>query len=105
MEEIRDEVRNWYLTYKQQTGKFPTIPSEDHGGSRVVIGRQSPLPGSSEGSHSTVAASVESNEPSLAKLFKNIALNLLQLQSYKKSIYFFRKPFDAQDHLFCQRNT
>lgn len=62
MEEIRDEVRNWYLTYKQQTGKFPTIPSEDHGGSRVVIGRQSPLPGSSEGSHSTMTASVESKK-------------------------------------------
>lgn len=61
MEEIRDEVRNWYLMYKQQTGKFPTIPSEESGGSAAVVGRQSPLPGSSEGSRSTAPPSIESN--------------------------------------------
>lgn len=60
MEEIRDEIRNWYLMYKQQTGKFPTIPSEEHGGSRVMIGRQLPLPGSSDGSRSIAGASVDS---------------------------------------------
>ena len=60
MEELRNQIRNWYLTYKQQTGKFPSIPSEELGGSGAVIGRQSPLPGSSEGSRSTAPASVDS---------------------------------------------
>lgn len=65
MEEIRDEVRTWYLMYKQHTGKFPTIPPDESGGSAVVIRKQSPLPGSSEGSRSTAPVSVDSKNISL----------------------------------------
>lgn len=61
MEEIRDEIRNWYMLYKQQTGRFPVIPSEEHGGSKMIMKCQSPLAaGSSDGSHSTFATSFDS---------------------------------------------
>ncbi|XP_060864173.1 dynein regulatory complex protein 11 isoform X2 [Metopolophium dirhodum] len=38
-EDIRDEVRAWYMGVKSQTGKFPDLPSEESGGSAVIYTR------------------------------------------------------------------
>lgn len=60
IQEIKDQVRKWYVSYKQRTGKFPEIPSDDSGGSAAIIGRYSPLMYGSETSKSTIHQSPES---------------------------------------------
>lgn len=40
-EEIADEVRKWFKEYHEKTGKFPEFPSEESGGSRYLLSRQS----------------------------------------------------------------
>ncbi|CAH0389071.1 unnamed protein product [Bemisia tabaci] len=40
MEDIKDQVRSWYMSYKAQTGKFPDLPSEESGGSALIFSRQ-----------------------------------------------------------------
>ncbi|XP_075224915.1 dynein regulatory complex protein 11 [Lycorma delicatula] len=56
-EDIRDEVRTWFMTYKAQTGKFPDFPSEESGGSALIFSRQGT---ESEISKSTAPSSKES---------------------------------------------
>ncbi|KAF4533179.1 hypothetical protein B566_EDAN001721 [Ephemera danica] len=54
--EITDEVRNWLMEYKNETGKFPDFPSEEMGGSALMFGKQGT---ESEVSKSTVGSSRE----------------------------------------------
>ncbi|RZF48213.1 hypothetical protein LSTR_LSTR006180 [Laodelphax striatellus] len=56
-EDIRDEVRNWFMSYKNQTGKFPDFPSEEAGGSALIFSRTVT---ESEISKSTAPSSKES---------------------------------------------
>ncbi|XP_047113172.1 dynein regulatory complex protein 11 [Schistocerca piceifrons] len=58
-EEIADEIRNWYIEYEKETGKFPEIPSEESGGSALIFQRQG---AESEISKSTTASSVKSKK-------------------------------------------
>lgn len=37
MEEMTDEIRAWYMEYKNQAGKFPDFPSEESGGSALLF--------------------------------------------------------------------
>lgn len=37
MEDMADQIRNWYMQYKNQSGKFPDLPSEESGGSALLF--------------------------------------------------------------------
>ncbi|EEB19297.1 conserved hypothetical protein [Pediculus humanus corporis] len=37
IEDMIDEIRSWYMHVKNQTGKFPEIPSDDSGGSALIF--------------------------------------------------------------------
>nr|XP_014288223.1 IQ and AAA domain-containing protein 1 [Halyomorpha halys] len=37
MEEMADQIRSWLMGFKQSTGKFPDLPSEEAGGSALVL--------------------------------------------------------------------
>ncbi|KAK6634163.1 hypothetical protein RUM44_004771 [Polyplax serrata] len=37
IEEMTDEIRAWYMQFKNQTGKFPEIPSDDSGGTAFLF--------------------------------------------------------------------
>lgn len=56
-EDIADEIRNWFQEYKEKTGKLPDFPSEDAGGSRIILSRQGT---ESELSRSSAVSSKES---------------------------------------------
>ncbi|KAF6203130.1 hypothetical protein GE061_003545 [Apolygus lucorum] len=58
MEEMGDEVRAWFMGYKDQTGKFPDLPTEEAGGSALIFSRQGQA--ESERSKSTAPSSKES---------------------------------------------
>ncbi|XP_077281208.1 dynein regulatory complex protein 11 isoform X2 [Temnothorax americanus] len=64
-ENIRSEIRTWIDTYFQQTGKIPTLPSAESGGSRMIFSRQ--------GTESTVSKStaVSSKESKKSKRSKS----------------------------------
>ena len=40
MEDMSDEIRNWFKDYFMRTGKLPEFPSEEAGGSRNLLSRQ-----------------------------------------------------------------
>ncbi|XP_024085747.1 IQ and AAA domain-containing protein 1 [Cimex lectularius] len=61
IEEMGDEVRAWFMGYKEQTGKFPDLPSEEAGGSALIFSRQG---AESERSKSTAPSSKESKKGS-----------------------------------------
>lgn len=58
-EDIADEIRSWFQDYKNQTGKLPEFPSEESGGSRVLLSRQGT---ESEISRSSAVSSKESKK-------------------------------------------
>uniref|UniRef100_A0A0A9X5L9 IQ and AAA domain-containing protein 1 n=1 Tax=Lygus hesperus TaxID=30085 RepID=A0A0A9X5L9_LYGHE len=60
MEEMGDEVRAWFMGYKDQTGKFPDMPTEEAGGSALIFSRQGQA--ESERSKSTAPSSKESKK-------------------------------------------
>ncbi|KAK9503008.1 hypothetical protein O3M35_011673 [Rhynocoris fuscipes] len=67
MEEMADEVRAWFSGYKEQTGKFPDLPSEEAGGSALIFSRQG---AESERSKSTAPSSKESRRGTKGKKSK-----------------------------------
>lgn len=58
-EEIADEIRNWFREFKERTGKLPDFPSEETGGSRMILSRQGT---ESELSRSSAVSSRESKK-------------------------------------------
>uniref|UniRef100_T1I2N0 ATPase_AAA_core domain-containing protein n=1 Tax=Rhodnius prolixus TaxID=13249 RepID=T1I2N0_RHOPR len=68
MEEMADEVRAWFTGYREQTGKFPDLPSEEAGGSALIFSRQG---ADSERSKSTAPSSKESSMCNTFKLTFN----------------------------------
>ncbi|XP_059470997.1 dynein regulatory complex protein 11 isoform X2 [Neocloeon triangulifer] len=60
--QIASEVRNWFMDYKNGTGKFPELPTEEMGGSAILFGGGGDLEqgvAESEASKSTVASTKE----------------------------------------------
>ncbi|KAL1129138.1 hypothetical protein AAG570_013669 [Ranatra chinensis] len=59
MERMVDEVRTWFMSYRNQTGKFPDLPSEEAGGSAVIFTR-----GGTESERSTKSTAASSRKKS-----------------------------------------
>ncbi|KAL0271263.1 UNVERIFIED_CONTAM: hypothetical protein PYX00_008408 [Menopon gallinae] len=57
MEDMADQIRNWYMQYKNQSGKFPDLPSEESGGSALLFRSSSRQGTESSMSKSTAGSS------------------------------------------------
>jgi len=57
MEEMADGIRAWYLESKNQSGKFPDLPSEEAGGSAQIFRTSSRQGTESSMSKSTAGSS------------------------------------------------
>ena len=56
MEEMADQIRTWFMGFKENTGKFPDLPTEEAGGSALVLKGQAGQ-AESDRSKSTAASS------------------------------------------------
>lgn len=60
MEEMTDQIRAWYNSYRASTGKLPDLPPEEAGGSAVIFSKH--VGPDSERSKSTGQSSKESKQ-------------------------------------------
>ena len=37
IEQMKEDIRNWYMAEKDETGKFPDYPSDEEGGSGAIF--------------------------------------------------------------------
>lgn len=72
-EDIRDEVRAWYMGVKSQTGKFPDLPSEESGGSAVIYTR-----------YKTASSHSKSTSQSSSKGTKSLTIYFILYEKYTK---------------------
>lgn len=81
MEDMSDEIRNWFRDYYNRSGKFPEFPSEELGGSRHLLSRQGT---DSDMSRSSGLSSKESKKIEKTKDKGKKGEDEIELSNYKK---------------------
>lgn len=78
-EDIKDEVRAWYMGVKSQTGKFPDLPSEESGGSAVIYTRYKTASSHSKSTSQSSSKGTKSDD--LFYIISKLYINILNSKS------------------------